>query len=924
MSAPPRGLTTFIADLRNCRAREAEEKRINKELANIRAKFKDGNMSGYQKKKYVCKLLYIYILGWDIDIGHMEAINLLASTKYSEKQIGYLAVTLLLTENSDLLRMVVNSIRKDLEDLNEIFNCLALHAIANIGGREMAESLTNDVVKLLVSSTSSNFVKKKAALCLLRLFRKHQEIMPTTDWASRVIGAMDDHDMGVALSVTTLVLALAQQYPEAYSACVPKAINRLHRVIVDGECGMEYIYYKVPVPWLQNTNASQNSTSEDRTLRSKLVAILSNIINNTQEIPKNVQHNNATNAILFEAISLAIHIDPESDLVTQSAVQLGRFISSKETNIRYLGLETMAHLAGFADSLDAIKKHQDTVIQSLKDKDISVRRRALDLLYSMCDHTNSRVVVSELLLYLSIADYAIREEMVLKIAILTEKFATDYSWYVDIILQLITIAGDHVSDDIWYRVVQIVTNVEELQEYAAKTVLNTLKSPTCHENALKVGGYILGEFGHLIANQPGCSPPEQFAALHSKFGVCPVATRALLLTTYLKFVNLFPEIKNDVGRVFQQYRFVIDVELQQRACEYLAIASLPTDELLVTVCEEMPPFPERESALLSRLQKTMGDTEDKRTWAIGGRDANKTMQLVRRVEKRRLSTTQQNGAGAPGAIPNSNGHGGSTESDLIGLSLVAGGAGGYNNGSLSTAIGPSRQVLDEMFNKLVVGASGILYEDSVLQIGLKSEYHNQLGRIALFFGNKSTSPIANLVTDIAVSNEVKISLIQPIASIIPPASQFNQMYNIECLKAITSTPELHVSYSTSAGPNRLALSLPIVLSKFLSPVDMSNTDFFGRWKQIGGPPQEAQVIFKTQKPIDLVAVKNVLSGIKVVNLDGIDPNPKNMVGALIYNCTELGKVGTLLRLEPNLEQQVRKEQKKSYVTKNDSMIKTQQ
>jgi AP-2 complex subunit alpha len=31
-----RGLIQFIADLRNARARELEEKRINKELANIR------------------------------------------------------------------------------------------------------------------------------------------------------------------------------------------------------------------------------------------------------------------------------------------------------------------------------------------------------------------------------------------------------------------------------------------------------------------------------------------------------------------------------------------------------------------------------------------------------------------------------------------------------------------------------------------------------------------------------------------------------------------------------------------------------------------------------------------------------------------------------------------------------------------------
>lgn len=35
-SSNMRGLVQFIADLRNARARELEEKRINKELANIR------------------------------------------------------------------------------------------------------------------------------------------------------------------------------------------------------------------------------------------------------------------------------------------------------------------------------------------------------------------------------------------------------------------------------------------------------------------------------------------------------------------------------------------------------------------------------------------------------------------------------------------------------------------------------------------------------------------------------------------------------------------------------------------------------------------------------------------------------------------------------------------------------------------------
>jgi AP-2 complex subunit alpha len=55
-------------------------------------------------------------------------------------------------ENSDLIRLVINSIRKDLDDQNEINNCLALHAIANLGGKEMAEALSDGVYRALISA----------------------------------------------------------------------------------------------------------------------------------------------------------------------------------------------------------------------------------------------------------------------------------------------------------------------------------------------------------------------------------------------------------------------------------------------------------------------------------------------------------------------------------------------------------------------------------------------------------------------------------------------------------------------------------------------------------------------------------------------------------------------------------------------------
>ena len=60
--------------------------------------------------------------------------------------------------------------------------------------------------------------------------------------------------------------------------------------------------------------------------------------------------------------------------------------------------------------------------------------------------------MNELIGYLQENDYSLKEELVLKIAILAEKFALILNWYIDIVVKLIEHAGDYVSEDIWFRV----------------------------------------------------------------------------------------------------------------------------------------------------------------------------------------------------------------------------------------------------------------------------------------------------------------------------------------------------------------------------------------------------------------------------------------------------------------------------------------
>jgi AP-2 complex subunit alpha len=654
---------------------------------------------------------------------------------------------------------------------------------------------------------------------------------------------------------------------------------------------------------------------------------LQKILNLALEMPKNVQQNNAQNAVLFEAINLIIHLDTEQALMKQISTRLGRFIQSRETNVRYLGLEAMTHLAARAETLDPIKQHQEIIIGSLKDRDISVRRKGLDLLYSMCDATNAQPIVGELLKYLQNADFAIREEMVLKIAILTEKYATDVQWYVDISLRLIAMAGDHVSDEVWQRVIQIVTNNEELQVYAAQNTLQYVKADHCHETLVKIGGYILGEFGHLIAEDKGCSPIEQFLALQGKLQGCSSSTRAIILSCFIKFVNLFPEIKPQLLMVFRAYSHTLDSELQQRACEYLALASLPTDDLLRTVCDEMPPFPERQSALLSRLHQKHAGTSDKRTWVVGGKDANadpKEFSLAKNPSLKRAFSNTANGSPvkadgnsngvSTNGMNSSNGHATQNANDLSGLDMNAGDAEPKTlkapNLASAAHLSPDWEI---GYNRLLLKSEGVLYEDGQIQVGLRSEFRGQMACIILYFSNKSPTAIGSFTTTLDLDPTEKTRLTYDVKglpeSTIAEGAQSQQMVMFEAKSVFTKSPTIRISYLAGA-LQALTLAIPLTIHKFMEPAELSSEDFFKRWKQIGGAPREAQRVFGVKggrdgdREINPDFVRRTVEGFKWGVLDGVDPNRKNFVGASVLHTSEGGKFGCLLRLEPNYETQV--------------------
>uniref|UniRef100_A0A0K0CXQ4 Alpha_adaptinC2 domain-containing protein n=1 Tax=Angiostrongylus cantonensis TaxID=6313 RepID=A0A0K0CXQ4_ANGCA len=760
-----RGLAVFISDIRNCK-------------------------NGYQKKKYVCKLLFIFLLGNDIDFGHMEA--------------GYLFISVLIEQNSDLMKLIVQAIRNDLTSRNPIHVNLALQCISNIGSRDMAEAFSNDLPKLLVSGDTIDFVKQSAALCLLKLFRTAPDVIQPGEYASRIVHLLNDSHMGVVTSAASLIESLSKKWPSEYKGCVPLAISRLSRIVTSTYTDLQdYTYYFVPAPWLcvKLLRLLQNyPPPEDPSNKARLLECLEGVLNKAQDAPKSkkVQHSNAKNAVLFEAIALIIHMDSEANLLVRACNQLGTFLAHRETNLRYLALESMCLLATSEFSHETVKKHQETIINSLKtERDVSVRQRAVDLLYAMCDRTNAN-------------------EIVLKVAILAEKYATDYTWYVDVILKLIRIAGDYVSEE----------------------------RPACHENMVKVGGYILGEFGNLIAGDQRSSPQIQFELLHSKFPLCSIATRCLLLTTYVYQVD--HNLRNP------------DAELQQRAIEYLQLSKVATPDVLATILEEMPPFAEKESSLLAKLKKSKPQVEE--------------MENVEKEKKNRSSATPVK------VVSNS-------LVDIFGHQ-----SSGQPSAQVpSNTLGEDKDIANKHdYLKFVVKNNGVLYEDSVIQIGCKLESRTNLARLGMFYGNKTSNPFTDFTPIVSCPGALAVQLqaqAKPIDPVVQAGAQVQQLIN----------------FVDRAGQTQCfdkLIYLPLFINKFFEPTEMTSEQFFVRWKALGQPSQECQRIFPAKVSMDAAVVTQKLVGLGAKLLSGVDPNPDNYVCAGIIH-TQTQQIGTLIRLEPN-------------------------
>jgi AP-1 complex subunit gamma-1 len=413
-------LRDLIRSVRACKTAAEERAIITKESALIRTAFKDETHAEYRHRN-VAKLLYFSILGYPTHFGQMECIKLLASGRFNEKRIGYLALMLLLDEKQEVLTLVTNSLQMDLNHPNQFVAGLALTALGTIGSAEMARDLANDVDKHLKGANP--YLRKKAALCTIRLLKRVPDLLDT--FLPHIVVLLTDKNHNVLLCGVTLVTAVVQlqpSYVERFGRLVPALIKILRKLLLAGTAP-EYDIGGVTDPFLQSKilyllrilGANNAGAAE------AMQAVLAQVATNTEA------SRNSGSAVLYEAVNVIMAISANTAASSASAADvvvtgadagdkqdaaglkvlalniLGRFLSSKDANHRYVALETLTRVINH--DVAAVQRHRAVIVECLRDPDVSIRRRALDLVYALVNADNVRPLTKELLNYVVSAGY---------------------------------------------------------------------------------------------------------------------------------------------------------------------------------------------------------------------------------------------------------------------------------------------------------------------------------------------------------------------------------------------------------------------------------------------------------------------------------------------------------------------------------------
>ena len=588
-------LREFIKRIRACKTLDEERSLCNKESAEIRNLKKETAQK--LAVRSMTKCMAMSLLGYQTEFIHMTCISLLASQNFTQKRLAYLGICMLLDEKSDILLLSSNIIKKDLTSNNKYIVAAALTTIGEIGTPDMCRDTCPEIIKCL--NSTNPYIKKKAALALSKVVRSCPELVETVEQNLGTI--FEDKNHGVLLSGLALVEQVFKAEPKTvkkYKKYLSPMIKYLKNLI-STSYAPEYDVNGITDPFLQvrileilgffgRASKGENGELED---------LLNSIPSNTDTTRKNTG-----NSVLYELVRCIFSYDSSKSLKGLGGSILGQFLSNKDNNYKYLALNTLNDIAKI--DIDTVQKHKNVILEFLKDPDIAIKRRSLDLTYLIVNTENIRQIVTETLDFInSTTNVEFKLELTSKIFYSLEKYSPSLKWEIDVLLKMLCLCEDSINEEIIWKIINLMLNTKELQQYAMFRYFLAMQSmleDSDVEALYHVGITILGELFKLIigvstTDEEGKTitiTEEQIIDLVTaldKSSDTSETLRELLMNTCFKMLGkMSPESDEKLKKILHQESKSFYPEVQERANEYITFTQIAKGDMQLKITSNVP------------------------------------------------------------------------------------------------------------------------------------------------------------------------------------------------------------------------------------------------------------------------------------------------------------------------------------------------
>lgn len=502
-------LAEVVRKMRNSKKNEQEN--IKQILQEIKSEISSPALS--VKVTAVVKATYFAMLGYSADYGAFHIIEVMADSHFPNKRAGYVAASLTFTEHTDVLPLATALLKRDLSSPNQYEVGLALYCMSSVCTPDLAKDLVSDVVNLLNHQRA--YIRKKAVLSLYKIFLQFPEALrPTYPRLKEKLedsGDRADNDPAVRGAVVNVFCELARRNPANFlNLAVPffAMLSSVHNNWTLIKIIKVFGYFAPLEP----------------RLGKKLVEPITNLINTT-----------GAKSVQYECIfAVANGMSKVSSLTKLVAEKMKFFVEDPDQNLKYLGLDAMSRI--MLENPKLLSDQRDTILKCLDDNDITIRRKALELLKGMVSKKNMVSTVN------SMFDRCVRsppEEDWSNLVILTivetaqtddYMFVQDFEWYTGVLLDLclINLSTFKHGGIIERELVTVLTRVNAVRQFGVEAlsqmlsnsnVLNCDTTRSTQWEVLKAAAFVCGEYPYwlpdkrltcqlLLSDRVALLPPE--------------------------------------------------------------------------------------------------------------------------------------------------------------------------------------------------------------------------------------------------------------------------------------------------------------------------------------------------------------------------------------------------------------------------------